>query len=139
MIGRSRRIPATERGPRITTNDRSSSRAYRRQTGKLVAHHPDIQYVARDRSKEYRMEIETALPKAIQIADRWHLLLNLCDRIQRTLPVFSKRRRKMKRRRTPCHPHPNSGRKCIILFAFWLPEGILSERLLEPWILVEEQ
>jgi transposase len=59
-----------------------------------LADHPEIEYIARDRSKEYRLGIETGAPQAIQIADRWHLFLNLRERIQRTLPEILKRNRK---------------------------------------------
>ena len=45
--------------------------------------HPTIEVVTRDRSGEYREAITQALPDAIQIADRWHLLLNLGEAIQR--------------------------------------------------------
>jgi len=37
--------------------------------------HPDIEIIARDRSSEYARGAATA-SKAIQVADRWHLLLN---------------------------------------------------------------
>jgi transposase len=59
-----------------------------------LVNHPEIEYIARDRSKEYRVGIERSVPKAIQIADRWHLLLNLRERIQRTLPEVLKQSRK---------------------------------------------
>jgi transposase len=39
--------------------------------------HPTIQTVARDRSKEFAAAITEALPKAVHVADRWHLTKNL--------------------------------------------------------------
>jgi transposase len=45
--------------------------------------------VTRDRSSEYRDAITEALPAAVQVADRWHLLKNLGKAIQR---YFSRHR-----------------------------------------------
>jgi transposase len=47
--------------------------------------HPTVEIVTRDRSGEYREAIDKTLPKAIQVADRWHLLKNLREAIQRHL------------------------------------------------------
>ena len=47
--------------------------------------HPTIEAMTRDRSGEYRDAITEALPDAVQIADRWHLLKNLREAIQRYL------------------------------------------------------
>lgn len=52
--------------------------------------HPTIEVVTRDRSGEYRDAITEALPEAVQIADRWHLLKNLGKAVQR----YISRRRK---------------------------------------------
>lgn len=51
--------------------------------------HPTIEVVTRDRSGEYRDAINKALPEAVQVADRWHLLKNLVKAIQR---YFSRHR-----------------------------------------------
>lgn len=47
--------------------------------------HPNIQLVTRDRYSVYRNAITQALPKAIQVADRFHLVKNLGDKIYETL------------------------------------------------------
>lgn len=52
--------------------------------------HPTIEVVTRDRSSEYRDAINEALPEAVQVADRWHLLKNLGKVIQR---YFSRHRK----------------------------------------------
>lgn len=44
---------------------------------------PSIEIVTRDRSGEYRDAITQALPQATKIADRWHLLKNLGEAIER--------------------------------------------------------
>lgn len=50
-----------------------------------LENHPEVQFISRDRSKEYKAAIDAALPDAIQIVDRWHLYLNLRERIEKTL------------------------------------------------------
>lgn len=41
--------------------------------------------MTRDRSGEYREAITQALPEAVKIADRWHLLKNLRQAVERHL------------------------------------------------------
>jgi transposase len=52
--------------------------------------HPGIEMVSRDRSGEYRAGITQGAPQAVQIADRWHLLKNLGDTVQRVLAKHPK-------------------------------------------------
>lgn len=47
--------------------------------------HPTIKIVARDRAGAYSEAVETALPAAQQVSDRWHLLTNLRDNVERML------------------------------------------------------
>jgi transposase len=50
-----------------------------RETGTVqawLAQHPDIKIVSRDRGGGYGEAAARALPKAIQVADRWHLMEN---------------------------------------------------------------
>lgn len=47
--------------------------------------HPDIQVITRDRSTEYALGIQTGAPQVQVVADRWHLLLNLRQMLQRWL------------------------------------------------------
>jgi len=47
--------------------------------------HPHIQLVTRDRSTDYALGIQTGAPQAQVVADRWHLLLNLRQMLQRWL------------------------------------------------------
>src|SRR5215207_9649017 len=39
--------------------------------------HPGVEIVSRDRSTEFRRAITSGAPDALQVADRWHLLVNL--------------------------------------------------------------
>jgi transposase len=47
--------------------------------------HPTIQIVARDRGKEFTAAITEALPKAVHVADRWHLVKNLTGRLDKVV------------------------------------------------------
>ncbi|WP_456685701.1 ISL3 family transposase [Bradyrhizobium sp. P5_C11_2] len=47
--------------------------------------HPGIQIVTRDRSTEYARAATAGAPAALQVADRWHLLLNMRQAIERWL------------------------------------------------------
>jgi transposase len=47
--------------------------------------HPLIQVIARDRAGAYSDAAETAIPSAQQVADRWHLLVNLRETVERLL------------------------------------------------------
>jgi transposase len=47
--------------------------------------HPKVKIVARDRSMEYARGISAGAPQATQVADRWHLLVNLREALQRLL------------------------------------------------------
>ena len=46
---------------------------------------PHIEIVARDRGGAYADAVRTAVPDAVQVADRWHLLANLRDAVERLL------------------------------------------------------
>ena len=47
--------------------------------------HPRVAIVARDRSTEYARAVTAAAPEAVQVADRWHLLLNMRQAVERWL------------------------------------------------------
>jgi hypothetical protein len=46
---------------------------------------PSIEIIARDRAGAYSEAAEIALPQAEQVCDRWHLLSNLRDNVERML------------------------------------------------------
>lgn len=46
---------------------------------------PGIAIIARDRSTEYARGIKEGAPQAVQVADRWHLLLNMREMLKRYL------------------------------------------------------
>ena len=46
---------------------------------------PSIEIVARDRAGAYAEAADIALPAAVQVSDRWHLLSNLRDNVERML------------------------------------------------------
>ncbi len=47
--------------------------------------HPSIKVVARDRAGAYSDAVQTVTPHAQQVADRWHLLANLRETVERLL------------------------------------------------------
>ena len=47
--------------------------------------HPEVQIISRDRSTEYERGINLGAPHARQVLDRWHLLKNLGDALERQL------------------------------------------------------
>jgi len=50
-----------------------------------LRHHPEVEIITRDRSTEYIRGASEGAPGAIQIADRWHLLTNLREALERVL------------------------------------------------------
>ena len=56
--------------------------------------HPEIEIVARDRNGGYGRAVSRALPDAVQVADRWHLLENSSDAflsaVRRAMPAIRK-------------------------------------------------
>lgn len=52
---------------------------------------PGIEIITRDRSTDYATGIQTGCPQAIQVADRWHLLVNLRQMLDRFLATIYSR------------------------------------------------
>lgn len=50
-----------------------------------LKNHPEIEIITRDRSGSYTQAASQALPHAQQIADRWHLLKNVREALERLL------------------------------------------------------
>ena len=88
--------------------------------------HPGVEVVSRDRASAYARAAHEAAPDAVQVADRWHLLANLRDVLERFLHRRSvvvrgllrdptpedapcRRRRPKSRCRKPARWHRSSG------------------------------
>jgi transposase len=50
--------------------------------------HPGIEIISRDRSQDYAKAAREAAPEAVQVADRWHLLQNLRQLLERWLSTI---------------------------------------------------
>ncbi|TMD65872.1 MAG: hypothetical protein E6I91_09665 [Chloroflexi bacterium] len=50
-----------------------------------LKHYPSIEIISRDRSDTYATAARLAAPQAIQVTDKWHLLKNLGEALQRCL------------------------------------------------------
>jgi hypothetical protein len=50
-----------------------------------LKNHPEVEAVSRDRASSYAHVVKRALPHAIQVADRYHLVQNLREHVQRVL------------------------------------------------------
>jgi transposase len=60
--------------------DRSSA-----STEQWMRRHPTIEIVSRDRASLYAEAADKALPHAVEVADRWHLLRNLSEALTNSL------------------------------------------------------
>lgn len=58
-----------------------------------LRHHPGVEVLSRDRSKIYRSGMTQGAPNAIQVADRFHLVQNLTETLEK---VFSQYRAELK-------------------------------------------
>jgi transposase len=56
---------------------------------------PEIEVVARDRSAEYASGIAIGAPAAVQVADRWHLLANMRQAVERWVSSVHARLRRL--------------------------------------------
>jgi len=52
---------------------------------KWLEQRPEIEVMTRDRYSNYQKAITTGAPQAIQVTDRWHLLKNLGEAVQKVL------------------------------------------------------
>ena len=51
--------------------------------------HPGVEVLSRDRSKVYRSGMNQGAPNALQVADRFHLVQNLTETLEKVISGFS--------------------------------------------------
>ncbi|MAU10624.1 MAG: hypothetical protein CL607_12430, partial [Anaerolineaceae bacterium] len=71
-----------------------------------LSQHPNIEIVARDRSAQYALGMHQGAPQATQVTDRWHLLKNLWDVIERSLISAKRDKNKLKNTRNKPKDYP---------------------------------
>lgn len=49
-----------------------------------LVNHPGVEIICRDRASSYTRAIKEAAPHAVEVADRWHLLRNLSQAVEKT-------------------------------------------------------
>jgi len=54
-----------------------------------LRHHPGVEVLSRDRSKVYRSGMSQGAPNALQVADRFHLVQNLAETLEKVLSGYS--------------------------------------------------
>jgi transposase len=72
---------------------------------KWLTEHPGVELVSRDRWSDYAKAAAEAAPKAQQVADRWHLLKNLREAIER---LFERESETIAQALKPAEPAPES-------------------------------
>ena len=50
--------------------------------------HPEVEIISRDRGEEYTKGATQGAPRAVQVADRWHLLVNLREALTRAVDRY---------------------------------------------------
>lgn len=78
-------IRHVDRQPRYSSPPGTAAWSGATYTGGMVQKYPEIQVVSRDRGGIYALAARDGAPQAIQVADRWHLLKNIGDALERMM------------------------------------------------------
>jgi transposase len=77
-------VDLNQHRPIALLNDREAN-----TLAEWLQQHPGVQVLSRDRSKSYKQGMTQGAPEAIQVADRFHLLKNLAEVLERFLATQS--------------------------------------------------
>lgn len=89
--------------------------------------HPGVAIITRDRASAYAQAATAAAPAAIQVADRFHLLVNLREAVERALQTATARLRRLIRREPAMVASPPAPADRVA-FAQTLPEDNRRDR-----------
>jgi transposase len=71
-----------------------------------LSRHPEVEIIARDRGEQYTQGAAVGAPRAVQVADRWHLLHNLHEALVRVIERFPRELRDTARQAAIQTPPP---------------------------------
>lgn len=93
--------------------------------------HPELRIITRDRSSAYQEAATLGAPQALQVADRWHLLKNLRETLERLLQRLHSPLNEVFRKATSAPVAPTSGHAATLSDAGCPPTPRAQQRFLD--------
>lgn len=73
-----------------------------------LLHHPGVEVLSRDRSQSYRSGMSQGAPYALQVADRFHLVQNLAEALERVFSSYSADLKAIEQQQRPTATTPDT-------------------------------